>query len=226
MIQIKNPPDSDLCNVMFQYAFGFTTARRLGTSFCMSRLRDYSAYGLDSLFELGGDTSAANALRKLRFKLASLMRRPVEKRWLDFNDGRYASPEKVLADLSDHAFYRGYFQSSRYFTGCETEVKNLFRVKEPLRHRFERRYADYLRGAPLGILHLRGKFHGAWERVRLPWSYFENCLERVPDRENYRWLVLTDDVDYVRHNFPEACKMEIASGEVIDDFQLMSRATI
>jgi hypothetical protein len=218
MIEVKTT--GDLGNLMFQYAFGFVVARRLNTSFCLNKLRELS------FFELGGDSAAANALRRLLFKLASLARSPREKKWLDFNDGRYFPPETVLAHLSDNAVYRGYFQSSRYYAGIEAEVKNLFRVKVPLRRRFEQRHADHLQGKPLGVLHLRGKGHGGWERIRLPWSYYENCLERVPDRDKYRWLVVTDDADYARGNMPESLKMEIVSGDVIDDFQLLNRAAI
>ena len=218
MILVK--ATDNLGNQMFQYAFAFATARRLKTSFCMNRLRKLT------YFQLGGDSAPANALRKLRFKFGSLARRPAEKKWLDYNEGRYTAPEKILAGLDDHAVYRGYFQSNRYYAGCETEVKSLFQVQPLLRRRFEQRYTDYLQGPPLAVLHVRGKDYDGWDMVTLPWSYYENCLERVTDKEKYRWLVVTDDIDFTRKKLPADWKMELVSGDVIDDFQLMNRAAI
>lgn len=218
MILVKNK--GDLGNLMFQYAFGFIAARRLRTSFCLNRLRELA------FFELDGDTPSANLLRKARFKLESFLRRPEEKNWLEYNDARYTAPETVLAHLADHALYRGYFQSSVYYEGCEQEVRKLFRVKETYRRRFQQRCASFLSGPPLGVLHVRGKGHGAWERIRLPWSYYENCLRRVKDPGNYRWIVVTDDAAYARERLSSQYQMEIVSGEVIDDFQLLNRARI
>lgn len=218
MILVKTV--GDLGNLMFQYAFGFVVARRLRTSFCLNKLRELA------FFELNGDTPSANLLRKTRFKLESLRHRPVEKNWMEFNDARYAAAKTVLANLADHTIYRGYFQSSAYYEGCEQEVKKIFQIKEAYRHRFEQRRASFLNGPPLGVLHLRGKGHGGWKRVRLPWSYYENCLRRVKDPENYRWIVVTDDASYARERLPSQNKMEIVSGEVIDDFQLMNSARI
>ena len=218
MILVKNK--GDLGNLMFQYAFGFIAARRLKTSFCLNKLRELA------FFELGGDTPAANFLRRARFKAQGLLRRPREISWLDFNDGRYTAPKQVLANLADHAVYRGYFQSSAYYDGCEREVKDLFRLKGAIRRRFESRCAGLLDGKPLAVLHVRGKGHGSWDRISLPWSYYENCMKRVTDPENYRWVAVTDDADYARTRVGTERKVEIVSGAVIDDFQLLNRARI
>jgi hypothetical protein len=218
MILVKTV--GDLGNLMFQYSFGYTVARRLKTSFCLNKLRELA------FFELNGDTPAANLLRKARFKTECLWRRPSEKNYMAFNDAAYTAPKVVLADLSDHCIYRGYFQSGAYYEGCEQEVKSFFKVKDHLRRRFEERHKSFLEGPPLGVLHLRGKWHGDWERISLPWSYFENCLRRVKDRENYRWIVITDEPSYARKKLPPQYPMEIVSGDVIDDFQLMNRARI
>lgn len=218
MILVKTV--GDLGNLMFQYAFGFVVARRLRTSFCLNKLRELA------FFELDGDTPSANLMRKARFKMESLWRRPAEKNWMAFNDAAYTAPKTVLADLADNAVYRGYFQSSAYYEGCEEEVKRFFRVKETYRRRFEQRCASFLKGPPLAVLHLRGKLHGEWNRISLPWSYYENCLRRVKDPENYRWIVVTDEASYARKRLPSQYQMEIISGEVIDDFQLMNSARI
>jgi hypothetical protein len=218
VILVKNK--GDLGNLMFQYAFGFIAARRLKTSFCLNKLRELA------FFELGGDTPVANLARKVRFKLASLLRPSVQRNWLEYNDARYAAPDKVLAQISNHAVYRGYFQSSAYYQGCEQEVKNLFQIKETHRRQFQERCASLLQGPPLGVLHLRGKGHGEWERIRLPWSYYENCLARVKDVKNYRWIAVTDDAPYARDRLASEFKVEIVSGKMIDDFQLLNRARI
>jgi hypothetical protein len=218
MIIVKNK--GDLGNLLFQYAFGYIAARRLKTSFCINKLRELG------FFELDGVTSATNLLRKCRFKVESLWHIPEEKNWLEYNDARYTGPETVLAHLADHAVYRGYFQSSAYYAGHEEEVKNLFRIKENYRHRFQQRCASFLTGAPLAVLHLRGKGHGGWDRIRLPWSYYENCLRRIENPERYRWIVVTDDVSYARERLSSRHKMEIVSGQVIDDFLLLNSARI
>jgi len=218
MILVKNK--GDLGNLMFQYAFGYAVARRLGTTFCLNKLRELA------FFELGGDSPAANLLRRARFKIGSAFCRPREISWLEYNDARYAAPKKVLADLSDHAIYRGYFQSSDYYDGCAQEVKSLFRVKEQFRREFQERCGSLLNGKPLAVLHLRGKGHGGWDRISLPWSYYTNCIRRVADRENYRWVVVTDDAAYARERLGTEHQMEIVSGKVIDDFQLLNSARI
>jgi hypothetical protein len=210
----------DLGNLMFQYSFGYSVARRLKTSFCLNKLRELA------FFELDSDTPAANLMRKARFKAECLLRRPVEKNYMAFNDAAYTAPKVVMADLADHCIYRGYFQSSAYYEGCEDEVKKFFKVKENLRRTFEERCKSFLEGPPLAVLHVRGKWHGDWERIALPWSYYENCMRRVKDRENYRWIVITDDLPNAKTRVPPELNMEIVSGEVIDDFQLMNRARI
>jgi hypothetical protein len=48
----------------------------------------------------------------------------------------------------------------------------------------------------------------------------------VKDRENYRWIAVTDDPQYARQFVPPHFKIEIISGKVLDDFQLLNSARI
>jgi hypothetical protein len=48
----------------------------------------------------------------------------------------------------------------------------------------------------------------------------------VKDPENYRWIVVTDDAPYARGRLPAGYEMEIVSGAVMDDFQLLNSARI
>lgn len=218
MIEIKSI--GDMGNQIFQYAFGYCMSRKLNTTFCLNHFHTLTN------FTLGGDTPFANGCRKAAFKAQSLLRRPADHDWQDFNAMRYASPEAVLGQLTDHAIYRGYFQSHRFFTGNESEVKALFTARPDLVAHFEKSYSSYLTGKPLAILHIRGKGHGGWDDIRLPQSYYLNCIARVKNPGDYRWIAMTDDIDFARTRLPADLPVEFVSGTVLDDFQLMQHAAV
>ncbi len=211
-------------NALFQYAFAYSSARRLKTGFCVSSLRALEWFDLD------GGSVLSNAVRKSAFKLHGHLKKPFECNWLEYNNCRYTAPETILAGLRGHAVYRGYFQSSDYFAFCADDIKRLFKIKKPLEKSFLANHQELRDGKKLLVIHLRGTDVKGWsvdgEMVMLNPAYYARCLEKISDIGAYRTVAVTDDALWAREMLPKGLPVEYVSSSALKDFLLMRSADV
>ena len=211
-------------NALFQYAFAYSTALRLKTSFCVSSLR------MLGWFDLEGIEAVSNTIKKSAFKLRGIFKKPIERNWLEYNNCRYTSPATILANLNDEAVYRGYFQSEDYFRFCDKSIKKLFRVKKQLEKRFLNDHQKMYEGKKILVIHLRGTDVKGWrvdgEQVVLDAAYYMRCLDRISNLGLYRSFVVTDDVLWARELLPTSLRATYVSSSALNDFLLMRSADV
>lgn len=208
-----------LGNNMFQWAFGVSASRRLGTEFVMSD--DL----LSPLFELDGSTGMQRRLHRLRWLAEfGLRRMPVIEQTNDDD------PESLLSELRDGARYSGWFQSADYLSGSEGAVRRALAVRPEHRLTFEQRYADLPERYACVHIRLRdylefrlGEYMmGGGVGIALPESYFRRCLDRIdPDLPV---IFTSDDITAVEAAFGSQPNARFESNEAIVDLQLMINA--
>jgi hypothetical protein len=116
-------------NAMFQWAFGFVAARRLGTTFWVDESH------LRPVFHL--DARPRAAARRLRFDVA---RR--RDQWSVRHVDNAEPAAAVLSTLTDRTAYSGFFQSGAYLAGHEHAVRSAFRVRRGPRRAFAAVHGD------------------------------------------------------------------------------------
>lgn len=201
-------------NQMFQLAFAHAAAQRLGTSFIL---------GPGALWE-GFDLGPWGRRRvRLARKLAFCARygaHPADKVEVD-ND---ADPAAILAGLRDGAAYGGFFQSERYFAGCEDDVRELFAVRPEHVQRFEARYGSLGRYV---CVHLRRGDYREWMGGRaLPASYYLEALASVEDLDDLQVVAISDELEVARSELADVEGVRFEANDAMLDFQLLLNASV
>ena len=107
--------------------------------------------------------------------------------------------------LKDNTHLRGYFQSYKYFTNANDEVKTAFTFKDYLYPELygidNFRYEGLLEEKNLTGLHVRRgdylNYPDIYPRIEL--GYYFNCLEKIKNREII--LIFSDDIQWCREKF-------------------------
>lgn len=201
-------------NQLFQLAFAHAAARRLGTAFILG------PGALWEGFDLGpwGRRNVRLA-RKLAFR-ARYGGGGADKVEVANHD----DPAVVLAGLRDGAAYGGFFQSERYFTGYEDDVRKLFAVRPIHVQRFAARYGSLGRYV---CVHLRRGDYREWMGGRaLPTSYFLDALASITDLEDRQVVVISDELDAARSELAHIDGVRFESNDAMLDFQLLLNASV
>jgi len=120
----------------------------------------------------------------------------------------------------------GGYQSPKYFERHEKQIREIFAPSEELRQKILKKYKKLLKGETVA-LHLRTFIPDG--RVPLvdglggaTWTYFLEAMDQFP--KTYTFLVFSDDIKWVRENFPPTDKRLRFIGEnpYWIDFYLMS----
>ena len=199
-------------NQMFQLAFAHAAARRLGTSYV------FGDAPLWESFELGewGRRSARLA-RKARFGARYGSAGP-EQVFVE-ND---RDPREVLGSLRDHAAYGGFFQSERYFTSCEDDVRKLFAVRAEHQRAFAERYRDL---GPYTCVHVRRADYLEIDGWPLPTSYFSDALVAADAWAGDRpVLVVSDGLDAARAELGHLPGLRFEANSAMVDLLLLMHA--
>ncbi len=216
-------------NQLFQFAFGFSAAKKLGCTFFMDDmegLRWLEAYDIY-------DPQSKEVQRKLRSgnRLRRLFSKKDTNKYLGLelcpvND--WSRAEELR--LKDNCYYGGYFQSEEFFKSDEDEIRKLFRVKPALKKKFAEDKKQYL-GTPYIALHVRRGDYLHWQLdglgdkdYTLPASYYLNCLKQMGDTSTYKLVFLCNDKDFFEKNFSSLPNAVREYNDPVTDFQLMQNA--
>lgn len=206
-----------LGNQMFQYACGRALAERNHDRlfFDLSAFRTYRlhGYGLDGFsgevvkapWYLTTGSRAWSIARRLRVPPASYFRL-FGFTWIgECGDLRY---RPQLLQFSDSAYLDGYWQSARYFEGCEELIRSDFSLSPPLDRRLQQRRSSLGIGQGTTVsLHVRrgdyasnpsaNAVHGT-----LGEDYYRNAVEQLIGTigNEFRLVVFSDDIAWAREN--------------------------
>ncbi len=192
-----------LGNQMFQYAFGLAAARRLGTEFA------FDESTLDRLFVLGFH-HVDGEVREL----------PSVSVWNE----SYDEPEEVLAALEDERRYKGFFQSERFFSDANDDVRTAFRLLPEHQQAFRDRYGDLLVEGYVCCHVRRTDYESFAGGAALPISYYESGLRRLGVTDDTPVVFIGDDLAEARGSFGARPAVRFEQNAEAVDLQLLVNA--
>lgn len=222
-----------LGNQLFQYAFIYTTAKRLHTNFYMDKSIDYLL--LDKYFNIENDFCSFFDSRVfsikgfklffshyLRWAFYYALRHTAVSKQLLFHNNE--SPFANLEKVKNNCIYSGHFQSEEYFINYQQDIKQLFSIKTNHQLRFENIFKSFPKAKKYVTIHLR-----RGDYIQLNWSlnlsYYHNAIKQVHHEGNY-YIFISDDVDFVKNEFTYLNDKFISSYDEIIDLQFLIHADI
>ena len=221
-----------LGNQLFQYAFIYSAAKHLDTSFYIDqgiekfKLYDYFEiekglfYPLESyLFKISGFKNFFNYhLKKLFYVILKFIFLNKEVMIKD-----YEQPvEEVLRTLQNKSLYIGFFQSEKYFIEFNSEIKSLFTVKKKYRNHFSTIFNEFKTKKNLVVIHVRrgdyldlGYAHNS--------SYYLKAIDTLNLVEPF-YVFISDDVEFVEKEFRHIHEKYVSRYNEIIDFQFLINA--
>jgi hypothetical protein len=209
-----------LGNQLFQYAFAVETAKKLKTSFVFDEFIDNNL--ISQFFDL--DKTYYSAFGRIRRRF---------KKWdYHINQIGHEKPEEILANLQNHCFYKGFFQSEKYFSGIKYQLNDLIKVKQKYLSEFNRKYQKLLSEKYIAV-HVRrtdyldfGSEELGGSNLTLPVNYYKNCFENIKNIEDYKIVFVSDDVESAKNLFGLKKNYLFEQNEEIIDFLLIKNADI
>jgi len=225
-----------LGNQMFQYAFAYSTAKKLNTGFYLDETE--VGFFLPGVFNIPVPSINRTSFLLKKLPLPNARRVQFSGRLFAYQKSKLnqevsydanLSPAKNLESVSDSCFYNGYFQSVLYFKKYESGIRELFVLKPFILKAFKKKYgakkyiAIHIRRTDYLNVHLDG--FAASANIALPISYFKKCLSLIPTSSDYEIIILSDDIEYVKKEWPEVNAL-YESNEAAVDFAILVHADI
>jgi hypothetical protein len=127
-----------------------------------------------------------------------------------------------IPELHDVDLY-GYFQSLKYWSHCQEEIKQLFTFKKEIRDKVFADWKDVLTDTPVFIHVRRGDYLNLSDYLPvLPMSYYNEAMNWFP--LGTQFIVCSDDINWCRQNFSGSAFLFADMNEV-ETLCLMSMCT-
>jgi hypothetical protein len=117
--------------------------------------------------------------------------------------GKYKEPHHAFREITDAPFdtiiLDGYFQSSKYFSSCKDEVRELFQPTDEIRLSCQEKYGHFMMGDPNFVLvHARRTDYLKPQNIAihnpLPAEYYYNAFNEIKNRvKNPFYILVSDD---------------------------------
>lgn len=159
-------------------------------------------------------------------KLYSLLMRNIPEllRFRYIQVHNFVSPREITPQ--NGCIYEGYFQSDFYLNRIGAHVK--IRIRPQYAEQFRALYGDLFDNQKVVVVHIRRTDYLSYGKrdISLPMSYFKRELSNIPDLEQYKVVLVSDDIGFVKHAFGNNPEYLFVSNSEIIDFQLISNADI
>ena len=210
-------------NQMFQYAFALSTAKKLKTQFLIAPTEQFE---LLKYFKLDPFT---------RFCYCKLFFRAYCRIVNRINTVDLISQiDEGTVLLKNNSSYRGFFQSENFFVESREEVKSKLVLKNKWINKFLNQYGTLFASDKQNIvMHFRrtdysllGSDVNGGSDMRLPMTYYDNCLRLIDNIQDYRIICISDDIAFVKDYYKEKTDYFFFSNTAIIDFQMILNADI
>ncbi len=198
--------EGGLGNQMFQYAFGL----HLSIKFSEPLYFDLSDYRKQQLrkFELnvfGIDNKEVNAATRFYYsRLIKIINLLGIKHKNVFSEKSFAFDEKAFK-TPHPAYYKGFFQSYKYFDDISSEVRKKLSFIHPL-DQPNQSIASQIAASNSISMHIRRGDYIYWDKfnsshVLCGLEYYENAIKYIQEKtKNCRLFIFSDDPDWIRAN--------------------------
>jgi Glycosyl transferase family 11 len=203
-----------LGNQLFQFAFAFTLAKKLGTSYEIkcAEVRRY--------FKLDWYNHPLN-FKLRRFYTKNILHKPEPMiKEISSSD----SPEEVMKALTNDTTYKGHFQSELYFKAQAEAIRSLFQVKPRFVKAFRQKYHSLLK-TPYICVHIRQADYldCGWAS---PFEFYASCLNQIENLAHYKIVFVSDAPEAAKAHFGHLKNALFEENPHIIDFLLLSHADV
>ncbi len=232
-------------NQMFQYAFIYSKAKELDTSFFITDHSSLHYFELYSAIKKRNNKNIFIYFIKNLFCLPDFKQKKIlfnsNIAWLKgiflyknklLWDTDFERTADILPTVSDNTVYQGFFQSENYFKKYSKELYKSFAIKGKYSNAFNKKYESLYSKKTISIHLRRGDYvtFGASELggldLTLPLNYYKKCLHLINNKENYNIIFVSDDIEFFKTKFGNAPYYFFVSNDEITDFQLLLNADI
>lgn len=220
-----------LGNQMFQYAAGYSLAKRNGMPLKLdiSALKKYSrhaGYQFEEIFsghfEIADTFDLIRSLGLSGWKLRHqgidvAAHKPFKKSTRIAQQKTHNYWPELFSYSKNNTYISGYWQSSKYFRGFENELRQIFEIKTTLKGR-NKEIAEKIHSEYSVSVHLRrgdyisnqnaNKFHGVCSL-----DYYKSAIELMSNRyPNAKYYIFSDDIEFAKAEFQNDSKYTIVDG--------------
>jgi len=222
-----------LGNQLFQYAFIYSTAKKINTGFYLDKSVDYLL--LDKYFHIENDFClffdnyifsikgfknifSHHLRRKFYTVLKSIFN--LKEMTIDNN----IDPAIQIKSISNNIIYKGFFQSEEYFKESGGQIHTLFKIKKIYKTEFEK--IINISGLPQKyvVVHIRRKDYVDLN-LALGYEYFHKAIKSIHNEENY-YVFISDEPGIIEQEFNYLKHKYISFNNEIIDFQFINNADI
>lgn len=222
-----------LANQLFQYAFIYSTAKRLNTSFYIDK--SVEKFILPTYFNL----------KKGPFYLFDLYLFSIQDRKHIFSHhlkktfyktvknifglqtitiSNSNSPVEELKKVKNHTIYDGFFQSELYFKEIKNEIKKKFSIKDKYKNLFVEASKCIPNNKTNIVIHIRkGDYVNLG--LDLPLSYYHTAIKSL-EVANPFFIFISDQTQNIMDEFEYIQDKYISKNDEIIDFQFLLNADI
>ncbi|MBC6611643.1 alpha-1,2-fucosyltransferase [Hymenobacter sp. BT507] len=210
-----------LGNQLFQYAFAVALSKKLNTS-----------YVIDDRLVVD---SVKKYFERINITDNQYLRRIVKRYYRDrmpiVEQTGFEEVDISKNLVNNNVYYSGYFQSEKYIDSIKSSLKDIFKIKHIYEQQFVDKYASLFKNKKVLAIHYRIGDYAVWggellggSNMVLPDSYYENALKLIPDYENYKVVLVTDDAKSAQAKLPFIKDKLVVSDQEILDFQVLMNA--
>lgn len=213
-----------LGNQMFQYAFAQKAARQLRTFFLLKPIYQNE---LTEYFKLDIITRVLFS-KYICKRYIEYVFNKIKKRKVIEQNGWQSEVE-----VKNNVEYNGFFQSELFFQKNKRILQQKFKIKNKWQEQFVEKYNDLFTNNKTIVIHIRrtdyidfGSEEFGGVNLCLPMSYYNKCLDLIPNIEDYKIICISDDLSFAKENLLGPKNILFESNTAIVDFQLMLNADI
>jgi hypothetical protein len=126
----------------------------------------------------------------------------------------------------NYTIYNGYFQSDFYLQHLDKRPK--VRLRKKYKDAFDAEFGDIFKNNKTVVVHIRRTDYLTYGKrdISLPIAYFKKQLSTIQSADQYKIFFVSDDMEFVRNEFPAKSNYIFSSNSEIIDFQLIQNADI
>lgn len=229
MIGIKL--EGRLGNQLFQYAFAYSTAKKINTKFYFDssieklvipqyfKIKTVPFYYIDkTCFSVNGFKNLLSVhLRRIFYKTI--------KTYYSLHEvvlSSEAVPKNELLKICNGSLFIGYFQSEDYFKDSSKEVKEQFSIHESYKNQFNEIFSLLPQNKNYVVIHVR---RGDYVDLNLAKeaNYYHKAIQTIHSDNNF-YIIISDDHSFINKEFDYLENKYISNHNEIIDFQFLVNA--
>jgi hypothetical protein len=221
-----------LGNQLFQYAFIYTAAKKLNTSFYLDK--SVENFYLSTYFEVKNDfiKTLDNGVFSIQ-DYKNIFNAHLKRGFYGFLQtilfgGRLITisneknPSETFKELKNNSIYQGYFQSTYYFNDFEDEIRALYSIKKKYVAEFQQIKKRFSEKKDKVVIHVRRTDYVGLD-YSLPVSYYKNAIENI-NSQDADYIFITDDHAFIEQEFSDIQNKYISTNSEIIDLQFLINA--